>query len=187
MMKFAKFQWKSTLVRTGILMGCSAVFAVVLTLAVPREVHAIAAALVQVTNTTANPAVTQDISRQASQIVHLTTLGKANVNPATMTQLYQYIPGGTFGPPYVVPAGQNLVITSIEASVITAGNNYLNLYDNTTIGQREYWYLPNAGLTQLQFPSGFVYPAGSSVYVYIGGEGSTTQMVVDVHGYLTAN
>jgi hypothetical protein len=104
-----------------------------------------------------------------------------------MTQLHQYIAGGTFGPPYVVPAGQNLVITSIEASVITAGNNYLNLYDNTTIGQREYWYLPNPGLTQLQFPSGFVYPAGSSVYVYIGGEGATTQMVVDVHGYLTTN
>ena len=82
--------------------------------------------------------------------------------------------------------GQNLVITSIEASVITAGNNYLNLYDNTTTGQREYWYLPNVGLTQLQFPSGFVYPAGSSVYVYIGGQG-TTQMVVDIHGYLTAN
>jgi hypothetical protein len=153
----------------------------------PKAVHAAVATLVQVTNTTENPAVTQDISRQASQIVHLTTLGKANVNAATMTQLHQYIAGGTFGPPYVVPAGQNLVITSIEASVITAGNNYLNLYDNTTIGQREYWYLPNPGLTQLQFPSGFVYPAGSSVYVYIGGEGATTQMVVDVHGYLTTN
>jgi hypothetical protein len=186
MMKFANFQLKSTLVRAGIAMGCAAVLALVLTLTVPRQVHALAAALVQVTNTTANPAVTQDISREASQIVHLTTLGKANVQPATMTQLVQYIPGGTFGPPYVVPAGQNLVITSIEASVITAGDSYLNLYDNTTIGQREYWYLPNPGLTQLQFPSGFVYPAGSSVYVYIGGE-TTTQMVVDVHGYLTAN
>jgi hypothetical protein len=187
MMKFPKFQMKATLMRVGMVVGCAAVFAVVLTLAAPRRVHALVAALVEVTNTTANPAVTEDISKQASQIVHLTTLGKANVNPATMTQLHQYIPGGTFGPPYVVPAGQNLVITSIEASVMTAGNNYLNLYDNTTIGQREYWYLPNPGLTQLTFPSGFVFPAGSSVYVYIGGEGSTTQMVVDVHGYLTAN
>jgi hypothetical protein len=186
MMNLAKLQLKSTLVRAAIGLGCAAVFGVALTLSVPREVHALAATLVQIVNTTANPAFTEDISRQASQIVHLTTLGKANVNPATMTQLYQYIPGGTFGPPYVVPAGQNLVITSIEASVVTAGDNYLNLYDNTTIGQREYWYLPNVGLTQLQFPSGFVYPAGSSVYVYIGGQ-TTTQMVVDVHGYLTAN
>jgi hypothetical protein len=186
MMKFGKFQLQSTWVRAGILAGCAAIFAVALTLAVPREVHAIAATLVQVTNTTENPALTQDISREASQIVHLTTQGKANVNPATMTQLHQYFPGGTFGPAYVVPAGENLVITSVEASVITAGNNYLNLYDNTTIGQREIWYLPNVGLTQLQFPSGFVYPAGSSVYVYIGGD-ATTQMIVDVHGYLTAN
>lgn len=103
-----------------------------------------------------------------------------------MTALHQYISGGTFGPDYVVPAGQNLVITSIEASVLTAGDNYLNLYDNTTIGQRELWYLPNVGLTQLVFPSGFVYPAGTTVYVYIGGA-ATTEMFVDVHGYLTAN
>ena len=185
-MNFEKFQLKATLLRAGIGVGCALVFAAVLVLAVPREVHAFAAALVQLTNTTANPAVTEDISREASQIVHLTTQGKANVNPSVMTQLHEYIPGGTFGPGYVVPVGQNLVITSIEASVITAGNNYLNLYDNTTTGQREYWYLPNVGLTQLQFPSGFVYPADSSVYVYIGGQG-TTQMVVDIHGYLTAN
>jgi hypothetical protein len=151
----------------------------------PKAVHAAVDTLVEVTNTDNKPAITEDVSREASQIVHLTTLNKAEVNAATMTQLYQYIPGGTFGPPYVVPAGKSLVITSIEASVITAGDNYLNLYDNTTIGQREYWYLPNIGLTQLQFPSGFVYPAGSSVYVYIGGQ-TTTQMVVDVHGYLTS-
>ena len=100
--------------------------------------------------------------------------------------MHQYISGGTFGPPYVVPTGQNLVITSIEASVFTAGNSYLNLYDNTSIGQRELWYLPNVGTTQLQFPSGFVYPAGTPVYVYIGGT-SPSQMFVDIHGYLTAN
>jgi hypothetical protein len=168
------------------LVGGAAVLAAVLTLVGPRAVHAAAAALVQVANTIANPAVTQDTSRAASEIVHLTTMGKAAVNPAVMTQLHQYIPGGTFGPAYVVPTGQNLVITSIEASVLTAGTTYLNLYDNTTNGQREFWYLPNVGTTQLQFPSGFVYPAGSSVYMYIGGN-TTTQMFVDVHGYLTAN
>jgi hypothetical protein len=184
-MKFTQVL-KSLLIGTGGVVGGAAILAVVLTLAAPRAAHALAATLVQVVNTTANPAVTQDTSRAASQIVHLTTLGKAAVNPAVLTQLYQYIPGGTFGPAYVVPSGQNLVITSIEASVLTAGNNYLNLYDNTTIGQRELWYLPNTGMTQLQFPSGFVYAAGSPVYVYIGGAG-TTQMFVDVHGYLTAN
>lgn len=170
----------------GVVLGAG-VLAAMLTLVAPRTAQAAVAALVQVANTIANPAVTQDTSRAASQIVHLTTNGKAVVSPSVMTQLHQYISGGTFGPPYVVPAGQNLVITSIEASVTTAGNSYLNLYDNTTIGQRELWYLPNTGTTQLQFPSGFVYPSGSSVYVYIGGSPSPSPMFVDVHGYLTAN
>jgi len=177
---------KSTALGIGGVVGGAAVLASVLTLVAPHTAHAYAAALVQVVNTIASPAVTQDTSRAASQIVHLTTNGKALVAPATMTQLHQYMSGGTFGPPYVVPAGENLVITSIEASVTSAGGSYLNLYDNTTVGQREFWYLPNPGLTQLQFPSGFVYPAGTSVYVYIGGT-SPSQMVVDIHGYLTAN
>jgi hypothetical protein len=185
-MKLVKL-WKSMLMGTGSVVGCAAVLAAVLTLVAPRAAHGFVAALVQVANTIANPAVTLDTSRAASQIVHLTTLGKSAVSPSVMTQLHQYIPGGTFGPAYVVPTGQNLVITSIEASVFTAGNSYLNLYDNTTIGQRELWYLPNAGTTQLQFPSGFVYPTGTSVYVYIGGSSSLSQMYVDVHGYLTAN
>jgi hypothetical protein len=184
-MRFAN-ALKSILMGTGSVLGGAAVLVVVLTLAVPRAAHAVVAALVEVVNTTANPAVTQDTSKAASQIVHLTTLGKAAVAPAVMTPLHQYITGGTFGPAYVVPAGQNFVITSIEASAQTASGNYLNLYDNTTLGQREFWYFPNAGTSQLVFPSGLVFPAGTPVYVYIGGV-NTTQMFVDLHGYLTAN
>ncbi len=48
--------------------GALALAAGALTLAVPRAAHAVAAALVQVTNTV----TTQDTSRQASQLVHLT-------------------------------------------------------------------------------------------------------------------
>lgn len=183
-MSFAK-SLRSILIGTGVV-GSAVALMVGLTLVAPRAAHAVVAALVQVANTIENPAVTQDTSRAASQIVHLTTNGKALVTPATFTQLRQYITGGTFGPPYVVPSGQNLVITSIEVSVITASDSYLNLYDNETIGQREYWYFPNPGMTQLQFPSGLVLPAGTPVYVYIGGS-SPSPMVVDMHGYLTAN
>jgi hypothetical protein len=184
-MKLLKLS-KSMVMGIGGVVVVAGVFATALTLIAPRVAHAAAAAIVQVANTIANPAVTQDTSRAASQIIHLTTNGKAVVSPATMTQLRQYITGGTFGPPYVVPTGENLVITSIEVSVSTAGGSYLNLYDNTTTGQREYWYLPNPGLTQLQFPSGLVFPAGTPVYVYIGGT-SQSPMVVDMHGYLTVN
>jgi len=55
---------------------------VVLTLVAPRAAHAAVAALVQVTNTIANPAVTEDTSRAASQIVHLITQVKSAVSTA---------------------------------------------------------------------------------------------------------
>jgi len=43
-----------------------------ITLMNPKAVHALAAALVQVTNTASNPAVTQSVGAQAGNMVHLT-------------------------------------------------------------------------------------------------------------------
>jgi len=51
----------------------------VLTLAVPRAAHAVAAALVQVNNTTANAAITQNVPSQAARLVFLS----ANLPPNT--------------------------------------------------------------------------------------------------------
>jgi hypothetical protein len=50
-----------------------------ITLAIPRTTHALAAALVQVNNTTENPAITQSVPSQASRLVYLT----ANLPPNT--------------------------------------------------------------------------------------------------------
>jgi hypothetical protein len=50
----------------------AAVFAVgALLLAVPRTAHAVAAILVQVTNTAVNAAITQSVPSQAAQLVNL--------------------------------------------------------------------------------------------------------------------
>ena len=57
--------------RSVLSFGAAAVGIAALMLAVPRAAHAVAAALVEVVNTTANPAITQDTSKQASQIVTL--------------------------------------------------------------------------------------------------------------------
>jgi hypothetical protein len=138
-----------------------------------------------VTNTTANPAITLDSARAASQIIHLSTLNHSTFGPQQNGFLHPVLEGGVFKPQYVVPSGQNLVITSIEVSVLSAGSNYLIIYDDT-LSERAIWYLPNVGTQQFVFPSGLVFPAGSWPVPSVGGTGGS-QMNIDVHGYLTVN
>jgi len=141
-----------------------------------------------VTNTTANPAITQDSARAASQIIHLSTLYHSAIAPTQVGFMHQVLEGGVFTPQYVVPVGQNLVITSVEVSVQSAGNNFLYIYDDTPTVPREIWYLPNAGTQQFVLPSGLVFPAGSWPRpTFVGGAGPSSQMYVDMHGYLTVN
>ena len=101
-----------------------------LLLLTPRAAHSLAAALVEVANTPANPVVTQGVPALASQIVTLTPSGNGpagftSAGAFTLSSLQQWsaavnsggIPPGT--PPYVVPAGQSLVITSIDLAEIS--------------------------------------------------------------------
>ncbi|HEY5380936.1 MAG TPA: hypothetical protein VIJ65_01670 [Acidobacteriaceae bacterium] len=80
----------------------------------PKTVHALAAALVQVTNTASNPVVTQNMGQQAAQIIHLRctqdTIGRSGPGGCVL-----FSPSGnTITVPYVVPANQSLVITSVD-------------------------------------------------------------------------
>jgi hypothetical protein len=97
--------------------GALVLAAGVLMLSVPPAAHAIAVALAQVNNTVGNPAVTQDISKAASQLV---TLGGGRVifYSTQAVQLGQALPGlpeSSTG--YSVPLGSNLVITDLEVNV----------------------------------------------------------------------
>ena len=103
--------------------SAAALAAVALLLAAPRAAHAIAAALVQVTNTAASPAIAQDVAKLASQNVLLisnpsSSSGYPNPNPILTSGngvLHQMFPNGTYSAsPFVVPAGQNLVVTTVD-------------------------------------------------------------------------
>jgi hypothetical protein len=96
----------------GMLMGLGAMALAValLTLVVPKAAHAVVATLVQVSNTTANPAITQDVSKLASQNVQLVCNGPW---PATVS-CSQILPDGSSPCPYFIPAGQRLIITTVQ-------------------------------------------------------------------------
>jgi hypothetical protein len=72
----------------------------------PRTVHAVAAALVQVTNTASNPVVTQSVD-------HLSQLQVFCESSQTCKDF-----GGN---DYVVPANQNLVVTAIDLTGCASG------------------------------------------------------------------
>jgi hypothetical protein len=165
--------------------AAAAMLAVVLTLAAPRAVHAVTAALVNVTNTADNPAVTQSINQLTSQNVYLVT--NAGAVPGGFDSSIQDFPNGTLASkPFVVPAGQNLVVTTIE--VFPAGTNqgtYLLVLSDGASG-RKGLRVPAVYSTQFQYPSGIVFAAGKSVQLF-NDPSSPGVVAISVHGYLTSN
>jgi hypothetical protein len=107
---------------------------------------------VHVTNPVAAPALTLDISKSASGHVQLT----CDNLPTGSTC------GGNMLSPYVVPAGQNLVVTSVDIitqGVSSGGNAFFEIHLGLTgLGE---WTIPFDGVTHsFQYPSGIVFPAG---------------------------
>lgn len=92
----------------------------VLTLAVPRALHAVAEALVQVSNTTENPAITQSVPSQASRLVYLT----ASLPPNTSSGFF------SGGMAYTLPAGQSLVITAVDHAIARMHHRSVPLHLN---------------------------------------------------------
>jgi hypothetical protein len=174
--------------------GGLAILALLLTLAAPRAVHAIAAALVQVVNTTANPAITQDTSKQASQIVTLTC------NPAPVPAIFTCFQidgrGENLTSNYSVPLTTQFVLTgldyypffntSVGSGTIYISNNAvdssanLSIYEGIVINNL-------AQQASFQFPSGIV--MGSTAQPVITGPsiGTISNAIVTLHGYLSAN
>jgi hypothetical protein len=150
-------------------------------LVAPQAARAVAAALVQVTNTAAAPAVTQDVSKLASQSTQLWC-------PFSFVGCFNF-PGVSTA--YTVPGGHTLMITSVDfvyqGGTVPAPNFY-NMYCgptstlNSAVGE---WQLPGgSGPTQYTYPSGFAVPAGCAINVT-----SSVQSNYDVivRGYLTGN
>ena len=150
-------------------------------LAAPQAAHAVAAALVQVTNTAAAPAVTQDVSKLAAQSTQFWC-------PFSFVGCFNF-PG--VGTAYTVPSGHTLMVTSVdfvyEGGTVPAANFYTlycgsSLTLNDMVGE---WQLPGGpGPTQFTYPSGFAVPAGCGINVQASTESNYD---VIVRGYLTAN
>ncbi len=155
----------------------------------PKAAHALAATFVQVTNTSANPATAEDISKMASQNVLLVTYLNIPMAPGGGAFLSQRFPDDTVSTSqFVVPAGQSLVVTTID---VFPGSPLVGTTDRVAIGNdstslREKFTVSNEYSTQLQFPSGFVFAAGNSVEATNYAE-SVGPIIVTVHGYLTTN
>ena len=169
--------------------GTLALVASLLTLVAPKSVHALVTTLVTVMNTAAAPAITQDTSRQASQIV---TLRCATSISSTKLGCVQQLATGALGlTQYKVPPTQSLVITGLD---FTAGDTpvsqlpkgvsiYLSVLELTpifwyaTLNDPVYWQ-------QYTFSPGIVVGSGLSPVVSID---ESLFFEAALHGYLTTN
>jgi len=170
------------IVRLGYLAAACALLVTTFAIIGPRTVHAIVATLVQVVNTSANPAITQDISGQASQIVTLFINDNGNsflINAAGVVSNVQYS----------VPVGQVLVITSID---VTPASHYspgaaafileglIGQYTNTF----ETFAVPTSQQTWIiAIRPGIAMGAGTSPF--IGDQFGVPSVSITLHGYLT--
>jgi hypothetical protein len=167
--------------------GAVALVACGLTLAIPRAARAVAAALVQVTNTV----TTQDTSRQASQLVHL------NVELSS-DQFEKFSLVTASGPiaNYSVPTTASLVITSVDItpSTLSAGlGSTIHLFGGEP-SVMLFAFPGQPNLAQLatvhySYPSGLVIgPAFTpSVQMLANNGASGNDVFVDLFGYLTSN
>jgi hypothetical protein len=85
----------------------------------PKTVHAVAAALVQVTNTASNPVVTQSVGAQADNLVRLACPLEISSNQVCEILLPN---GDVGGGPYSVPPGQTLIVTGVDVTPLRLAN-----------------------------------------------------------------
>jgi hypothetical protein len=173
-----------------------------LMLSAPRTVRAVAAALVQVTNTSANPVVTQGIGQQASQQIQLYCV-QAGYDPSTqygsgncaLLSPEKGIEGNTA---YVVPKDQSLVITAVDISPANGcpAGNYEAAIDATVpstsypIPQRWTFGVGSAPQPQgLSATVHFTYPSGLSFAPQstLLSIATLCPYTIRMFGYLTAN
>jgi hypothetical protein len=161
------------------LVSIAGVAAAALLLAVssPRTVHALGEQLVSITNTATHPAIVEEVPHMPSHIV--TLLGFV-ASTSYNDPLIQLLPNGTVNYFFSVPAGQSLVITSVEVTPFSNAITSVNL-SNAGGGFYGSWSVAANGTTEFPLSSGIVVPSGTTLYV--GGSAVSTE--ITVYGYLT--
>lgn len=174
--------------RTTQAFAAAAVLAV-LGLLTPKAAHAVAAALVQVTNTAANPVITQSVNSQAAQTIDIGCYG---ANPGTSQGCATVSGAGAFSPPtYAVPANQTLVITAVDVQPYftttpsqCAGQTSISV---TTDGfNRKVWNITGANTAHFDYPTGFLLSPGQVLGNAVAA-GDACAASIEMHGYLTSN
>jgi hypothetical protein len=184
--------------RTVKAVGGVVLAAVVIGFTNPKAVHAVTAALVQVTNTASNPVVTQSVGPQAGNMVHLqcrVLLEKQVISPC-----FRVLTDGSTPPAYVVPSGEFLVITGVDlrSEVQWPCPNYFNitLVGTTLIRSSTLLHLTTTNsltTTHFTYSSGVVIPGENNLDL-LGTtvtnddeESCVGYDDVDIYGYLTAS
>ena len=164
--------------------GALALAAGALTLTAPRAAHAFAAALVQVANTAANPAITQSTPTQAAQLVQLNAEAIPIFAGESIPATFASTPGQPA--PYSVPANQSLVVTAIDMTTpfpCSSVTFQVIVPPSTTL-----WTVtaPNTG--HFVYPSGIVLPPGTTPITRVFSTSPCGSNVgVTLFGYLTSN
>jgi len=166
--------------------GAVALAALLITLVAPKSVHAAVAALVQVTNTAASPANTEDISKQANQLVHL--LCSADTG-AGFADCHSSSPSGVIaGSQYSVPSGQNLVINEVDIVQLDGPSATQVSLALQGVGTIHYdWFVSGQNTTQFTYPSGIVIASETSPGIVATSASSSNSEFVSMIGYLTTN
>jgi hypothetical protein len=162
----------------------------------PKAVHAVAAALVEVTNTATNPVVTQGIGQQAGEIVNL----ECPSNGQACFAITSTTGNLTVGTPFQVPAGKSFVVTSVDITInpidsgCTGLRNFFLLGDNNgapfEFFARRWLLEPNQNY-HFAYPTGIVF-ASTSYIILQDTNGCYSQYpafddLIYLQGYLTAS
>jgi hypothetical protein len=152
----------------------------------PKTAHGLVAALVQVSNTTANPVPTEDIRGSASQILDLACPTDQGEVPCVQDD-----PSNPSGSSFTVPAGQHFVITQIQAVCSGGGTELLSVgFPNSVMGptvflNHSYEFPCNSTTVEFNLQPGLVVTITSAPVD--AGASKNTDLPTYVRGYLTAN
>jgi hypothetical protein len=158
--------------KTLISIGAVATAVLLLALASPRIVHAYSEEPVFILNPATHPAVVEEVPHLASHLVTLWA-GESGL-------FVQRVDGVQTGTPFVVPAGQSFVITSVDINPNNQNAGYVSIESTTSPGLYGVWLVPGNVSTELQFPSGIVVGSGNNLLSVV-----PYGYVVFLHGYLT--
>jgi hypothetical protein len=165
--------------------GALVLVAGALTLAFPPAAHAVAAALVQVTNTV----TTQDTSRQASQLVHL----NVDLSSDLVSKFNLVTASGPIAN-YSVPTTASLVITSVDITpALDNTSASFTLHFGGGSSNAMNWAIPGQpslvqfATIQFTYPSGIVIAPGFTPNIQMETNGSGNDVFIDMFGYLTNN